>query len=136
VFRFDLPAGSYLGTLQPAHVLGSYSAAAFEVDVVEGAVTPLRVETGGGATLRLRLPLVDEMPSSMLSIRAVGERDHKVAGGSTDLSQEQDQILRGERLVWTGFLPGTWKLELHWDGEILERTVTLAEGDDHLVSFR
>ncbi len=137
VFRFDLPAGTYDAEMRPLHVLGEQGKAVFEVRVVPDQVTDVRVEVGAGATLRLRLPLVDEVPSpSGLVIDAVGDKAHSIAGASTDLTLQEAQVLAGEDLVWAAFLPGTWRLELQWGEERIERTVHLVEGDDQVVSFR
>ncbi len=136
-FRFELPAGVYSGSVSPRHVLGTYAEGEIEVTVRPDEVSSVRVEVGAGATLRLRLPLVDEMPApSGLSISPVGEYTHRIAGGSTDLTQDEEHVLAGEDLVWGGFIPGTWRLELQWGKERLERTIRLAEGDDQQVSFR
>lgn len=137
VFRFDLPAGTYGIVVEPDHVLSSYGRGRFEVTVVPERATAARVEAGGGATLRLRLPSAKSMPTSMmLSIKPVGERTHGIAGASTDLTMQRKRILAGEELVWAGFIPGTWRIKLHWGKERIERTIHLGEGDDQLLDFR
>jgi len=136
VFRFSLPAGKYDVTVEPFHLLGHYAAGRVEVEVLPREEVAASVVLGGGATLRVRLPRVDALPATNLMVRAVGERTHHLAGASTDLTPEEDQILAGEELVWAGFLPGTWRFELTWGERKVERTIHLEEGDDQTLDLR